>query len=111
MSTAIETIRDRHAGHQCVSIGYMRPGDSRKPPTVRLQVLDSEMNLIILLDMDPKQFTDVLSGMNTWVQNQLGPNLADREQLVGFATWLSQQEELDVSTPDEAVDLYLRSLK
>jgi hypothetical protein len=30
-----------------------------------------------------------------------------REQLIDFATWISQREELDVATPDEAVDKYL----
>ncbi len=30
-----------------------------------------------------------------------------RELLVDFATWLSEQVELDVATPDEAVDLWM----
>jgi hypothetical protein len=68
---AIDQIRARHAGHRCVSIGFMRGGDSREAPTMRLMVQDSEMNLVVLLDMDAKQFADVMSGLNTWVKDGL----------------------------------------
>lgn len=30
-----------------------------------------------------------------------------REELIDFAQWLSDQPEMDVATPDEAVDAYL----
>lgn len=35
------------------------------------------------------------------------PSGTDRESLIDFAQWLSEQVELDVMTPDEAVDDYL----
>lgn len=31
------------------------------------------------------------------------------EDIIDFATWLSEQEELDVDTPDHAVRLWLHS--
>lgn len=68
----METVLSkRHAGKQCVSIGFMRQGDSRVPPVIRLQVQDDDMGLVVLLDMDPKQFADVMSGMATWVDDGL----------------------------------------
>lgn len=33
--------------------------------------------------------------------------MTTREDLIDFASWLSEQEELDVATPDEAVDMFL----
>ena len=35
----------------------------------------------------------------------------DRESLIDLATWISEQPELDVATPDEAVDQYLAQLE
>jgi hypothetical protein len=34
-----------------------------------------------------------------------------RDYVIDFATWLSEQEEVDVATPDEAVDLWLKDDK
>lgn len=58
-----------HTGKRCVSLGFMRSGDSRKPPVIRLQIQDEDMVLTELLDLDPKQFADVMSGMATWVDD------------------------------------------
>lgn len=33
--------------------------------------------------------------------------IANREDLIDLATWISEQAVLDVATPDEAVDIYL----
>lgn len=32
---------------------------------------------------------------------------ARRELLIDFATWMSEQEELDVDSPDHAVDMFI----
>lgn len=59
----------RHEGQRCVSLGFMRPGDSRKDPVIRLQIQDDTMGLTEMIDMTPKQFADVMSGMATWVDD------------------------------------------
>ena len=35
----------------------------------------------------------------------------NRDDLIDFATWLSEQAEIDVATPDEAVDMFLGQRK
>ena len=64
-------MSNHHEGQQCVSLGYMRQSDSRVAPTMRLIVQDSEMKIISLLDLDAKQFADLLSGLATWVDDGL----------------------------------------
>lgn len=54
-------------GQRCISLGFMRPGDSREDPVMRLQIQDSTMRLTELIDLTPKQFADLMSGLATWV--------------------------------------------
>lgn len=55
-----------HTGERCVTLSFVRSSDSRKEPTVRLTIQDEDTSMTELIDMTPKQFADLMSGMATW---------------------------------------------
>lgn len=60
---------DRFKGKRCVSLGFSRPGNTAFPATVILEIQDETMALTERLKMSAKEFTDVMSGLATWVDD------------------------------------------